>query len=154
MKRNPYLWQCAGALFLIVLTSACGGPITKVTPGPGTPQPIPSNQGPGGAQPTTGAVPGSQATMAANAPSGGGPASLTVTTPQDGAIVNTSQIQVSGTASPGAVVSVNDTVLVAGADGSFSTSLSLDPGPNLVEVIASTTSGDSKTLDLTVTYQQ
>ncbi len=156
MKRNPYLWQCAGALFLIALTAACGGPITSITPG------APSSAGQatsaatvaaGAGRPTMAAAPATIVSPGSQ-PSGGGPVSLQVTTPQDSAVVNTPQVQVSGAASPGAVVSVNDTVLIAGADGSFSTTVSLQPGPNLVEVIASSTSGDTKTVDLTVTYEQ
>lgn len=69
-------------------------------------------------------------------------------------MVNTPQLQVSGTASPGAVVTVNDTIILVGADGGFSASVALDSGPNLVEVIASNASGDQKTIDLTVTYQK
>lgn len=156
-KRNPYLWQCAGALFLILVTASCGGPNPTLTPGVQT-HPIPTNEGPGGnAQPTTttaGATAAAQPTTTGSMPVSNGPVSLQVLTPQDGAVVNTPQIQVSGTASPGAVVSVNDAVIMVGADGTFSATVALDSGPNLVEVIASSSSGDTKTVDLTITYQQ
>lgn len=157
MKRTPYPWQCAGVLFLI-LASACGGPITTVTPAaqsgtaaPAATQPGPAASAKPGAAPSA-AVPNQGST--GGQPSSSGPVSLQVTSPQDGAVVNTPQIQVSGTASPGAVVTVNDAIIVVGADGGFSASVALDAGPNLVEVIASNTTGDQKTIDLTVTYQQ
>ncbi len=156
MKRIPYVWQCAGALFLLIATASCGGPISTVTPA--APASSPSAAMPSqpaahaSAQPASAAASSTQAPSASH-PSASGPVSLQVASPQDGAVVNTPQLQVSGAASPGAVVTVNDNVLIVGADGSFSTTISLDMGPNLVEIIASNDSGDSKTLDLTVTYQ-
>jgi hypothetical protein len=53
----------------------------------------------------------------------------------------------------GAVVSVNDNVLIAGADGSFETQVTLEEGPNLIEVIASDEAGNETSLDLAVTYE-
>ncbi len=82
-----------------------------------------------------------------------GPVSLQVLSPQDGAVVNAAQVLVSGTASPGAVVTVNDAILVVGGDGTFQSTVALDQGPNLVEVIASNASGSETTIDLTVTYE-
>ena len=156
MKRTPYLLKRAAALFLL-LTAACGGPIVGGTPtAPGVHLP-PGIATAGGAQATTGAAAPTAAPTsgAAAAPKpAGGPVSLLVTTPQDGAVVNTGQIQVSGSASPGAVVTVNETIILVGADGTFNTTVSLDSGPNLIEVVASSTSGDTKTVDLTVVYQQ
>ncbi len=160
MKRSLYLWQCAGGLFLL-LTAACGGPITTVTPvapASGTqpaaaaPATHPAPAGSTSSAPAASAA--SQGSVAGKMPSSGGPVSLQVNSPQDGAVVTTPQVQVSGTASPGAVVTVNDTIILVGADGGFSATVTLDAGPNLVEVIASNDSGDQKTIDMTVTYQQ
>ncbi len=154
MKRIPYLVQCAGALFLMTLTAACGGPITTVTPAAqlSTTHPAAATTAQGNAaQPTAVAAPAT--IVSGQKPSSSGPVTLQVTAPQDGAVVNTAQVQVSGSASPGEVVSVNDVVLLVGADGSFSTSVPLVTGANLVEVIASNDSGDSKTVDFTVIYQ-
>ena len=67
--------------------------------------------------------------------------------------MNVAQIEVSGTASPNAVVSVNDNVIVAGADGRFVTTVSLDEGPNLIEVITSNNSGNQLSAEITVTYE-
>lgn len=67
--------------------------------------------------------------------------------------MNVAQIEVSGTASPNAVVSVNDNVIVAGADGRFATTVSLDEGPNLIEVITSNNSGNQLSAEITVTYE-
>lgn len=82
-----------------------------------------------------------------------GPLTLQVLSPQDGATVNTSQITVSGTASPGEVVTVNDNIILVGADGKFQTTISLDEGPNLIEIIASNNAGNETSVELTVTYE-
>lgn len=63
------------------------------------------------------------------------------------------QITVSGLASPGAVVTVDDQILLAGPDGTFQAAVALDEGPNLIEVIASNDSGSESTVDMTVVYE-
>jgi len=78
---------------------------------------------------------------------------LQVLSPADSSVVNVPQVTVSGTASPGAVVSINDDILIVGADGMFELTVTLVEGPNLIEVIASTTSGSEASVDLVVTYQ-
>jgi len=157
MKRHSSLLQSAGTLFLL-LAAACGGPITTVTPEikPAMTEPAQvTSAAPSGTQPTATPVAGPAAATAApsGAKPGGGPVALQVQAPQDGAVVNAPEVQVSGTASPGAVVTVNDAILVVGADGTFTSSVTLDQGPNLIEVIASSSSGDTQTVDLTVSYQ-
>ena len=74
-------------------------------------------------------------------------------TPQEGAVVNSAQIQVSGTTTPDAVVTVNDQILIAGSDGTFQTMVTLDEGLNLIEVVASNPSGGETFANVTVTYQ-
>lgn len=68
-------------------------------------------------------------------------------------MVNTPQIEVSGMASAGAVVTVNDNIIIVGADGQFKTTIALDEGPNLIEIIASNDSGSETSVELTVTYE-
>ncbi len=159
MRRYPYLLKSAGALFLLLM-AACGGPTGNLTPTPtamaGSSPSVPAAKPVAGStQPGSPAAPAS-ATQAASAPkpASSGPVALQVITPQDGAVVNAPQVQVSGSASPGAVVTVNDAIILVGADGAFSSTVSLDAGPNLIEVIASSNSGDTRTVDLTVIYQQ
>jgi hypothetical protein len=81
---------------------------------------------------------------------------LTVTQPSDGAQVSTSSILVVGTTNPGAVVSVlvNDKVTIADVDqnGAFSVAVSLEEGPNFIEVIASDQEGDEKSSTIAVIY--
>ena len=81
------------------------------------------------------------------------PVALQVITPQEGAVVNSAQIQVSGTTTPQSVVTVNDQILIAGSDGTFQTTVTLDEGLNLIEVVASNPSGGETFANVTVTYQ-
>jgi hypothetical protein len=82
-----------------------------------------------------------------------GPLWLQVLSPQDEAVVNTPQVDVIGLALPGAVVSVNDEILIVGDDQQFKTTATLDEGPNLIEIIASDENGHEISLTLTVTYE-
>ncbi|HET6847198.1 MAG TPA: DUF333 domain-containing protein [Anaerolineales bacterium] len=81
------------------------------------------------------------------------PVMLQVLLPQDGSVADLQQCQVVGTTSPGAVVSVNDQILIADADGAFQTTITLDAGVNLIEVVASNAAGSEAYVDLTVTYE-
>jgi hypothetical protein len=81
---------------------------------------------------------------------------LTVTQPLDGAQVSTNSVLVAGTTSPGAVVSVmfDDEVIVADVDqnGGFSATVTLEEGPNFIEVVASDQRGNEKSSVLAVIY--
>jgi hypothetical protein len=81
------------------------------------------------------------------------PLSLQVTSPLDGDTVNTSQVDVIGSAPAGATVSVNDDIIIVGDNHQFKSTVALDEGPNLIEIIASDDSGNETSLELTVTYE-
>jgi hypothetical protein len=68
-------------------------------------------------------------------------------------VVNTPQVDVTGSAPAGAVVSVNDDILLVGDNQQFKTTVSLDEGPNLIEIIASDDKGNETSLILTVIYE-
>src|SRR5512146_995159 len=137
---------------LLLITAACS-PTETTTPQPvellpTQPAPAPS------ALPTSGPATQPAVQPATIAPPAGAvPVSLQVLTPQDGAVVNAPQITVSGMASPGAVVTVNDDILIAGPDGLFQDPVTLTEGLNLIEVLASNTSGSEASVELTVTYE-
>jgi Glucodextranase, domain B len=61
---------------------------------------------------------------------------LSVTEPTDSTTINGDTVNVQGTTTPGATVSVNDNVVTADSTGAFSTNVSLDAGPNAIDVIA------------------
>jgi len=62
---------------------------------------------------------------------------LEVTEPQDESVVSTSEVTVKGVTTADAVVSVNGTLVDVDEDGKFSTVVSLEEGPNTIEVTAS-----------------
>jgi hypothetical protein len=76
-----------------------------------------------------------------------------VTSPQDESIVNTPNIVVVGTTSPGAVVSVNGGLANVDAAGAFQLSLALEEGPNIIEVVASDVNGNELYEILSVIYE-
>jgi putative hemolysin len=80
------------------------------------------------------------------------PIALQVLLPEDGSQIDIEQCQVIGITAPGAVVTVNDEMAIAGADGSFQATIALEAGPNLIEVLASDASGAEAFIQLTVTY--
>lgn len=133
----------------LLITSACS-PTETTTPQPAGALPT---QPVSAASTNAGAASATQPTAppATSAPAGG--VLLQVLSPQDGAVVNTQQITVSGMASSGAVVTVNDDILIAGPDGQFQDVVTLTDGINLIEVIASDTSGNEASAELTVTYE-
>lgn len=81
-----------------------------------------------------------------------GELSVRLLTPSDGAIFDTPDIVVVGETSPGVVVSVNDAVAIADAQGDFALALHLEEGTNLLEFVASNESGDQVSITLAVSY--
>ena len=61
---------------------------------------------------------------------------LSVNEPADSATINGDTVNVQGTTTPGATVIVNDNVVTADSTGAFSINVSLDAGPNAIDVIA------------------
>ena len=78
--------------------------------------------------------------------------SLLVFSPEDNIVIEESQLEVTGRASPDATVSINGQVADMEDSGEFSASVSLMEGPNLLEVIASDLAGNLLFEVLTVVY--
>jgi hypothetical protein len=78
---------------------------------------------------------------------------LQITSPLDEAVVTLPQVEVTGSAPAGSVISVNEDILIVGADGQFKTTIALEEGPNLIEIIASDENGNETSALLTVTYE-
>jgi len=89
----------------------------------------------------------------ARPPGGGRPETLQILSPRDGDLVNSPQVTVVGTTSPDSVVTVNDDIIVVGADGRFESTISLEQGPNVIEIVASDLEGNEATLELSINYQ-
>lgn len=82
------------------------------------------------------------------------PLTLEVTEPEDESVVHVSEIVVSGITRSDAVVSINDVVVEVDEDGKFSATVTLEEGPNSIEVIASDYEGNEESQVLTLIYQQ
>jgi hypothetical protein len=78
---------------------------------------------------------------------------LQILSPSDEAVVDAPQVDVSGSAPAGTVISINDDILIVGADLQFKSTVSLEEGPNLIEIIASDENGNETSALLTVTYE-
>jgi len=66
---------------------------------------------------------------------------ITVTAPADKSTVNAATVTVTGKTLPVAILSVNGQLLKVGADGTFSTPVSLEIGVNVIQIVASDISG-------------
>lgn len=137
---------------VLLLIAACA---SSPTPTP-TAAPTPT---PTVAQPT--ATPTSRPTAApTEAPPTPGPTSavtptplfMNVTAPANESIVSTQQVEVKGQTTPGAVVTVNSQVAEVDAEGNFSVTVTLDEGPNALEVLASDFEGNQASQVVTVIY--
>ena len=79
---------------------------------------------------------------------------LRLFTPKDGDIVNQKVINVSGQAPVETVISLNEDIILVGNEGSFSIPVTLDEGPNVIELVASNVDGDIIELVLTIVYEE
>jgi hypothetical protein len=140
--------------------------VTVVAPQPIAPQPVvpqPTIQ-PVPVEPTaflitppppTIIIPAIPPTLAvATTPTPSGIFVITVDSPREGETVHATPLTVRGRTAPNAVVSANDAVTIADAQGSFALTVPLDPGPNVLEIIASKTTGEQVFAILTILYQQ
>jgi hypothetical protein len=67
--------------------------------------------------------------------------SLKITEPTDAAEISSNTVAVKGETVPGATVTVNDAVSTADDNGNFSVTISLEQGPNAIDIIATDDNG-------------
>jgi len=129
-------------------------PALNATPVPAvTEAPIATEIPPTPLPPTIVIPPPAPTLAAANTPTPSAVFTVTVETPQDGETTRFSPLLVIGQTAPNAIVSANDTVGLTNAEGRFSLSVPLEAGPNVLEVIASKSTGEQAYVILTVLYQ-
>ena len=84
--------------------------------------------------------------------------SLTLDQPKDEEVVDSKVLVVSGRTQSNAVVVVitdfSEDVVVPSASGAFSTTINLDDGQNILEIISIAPNGESVMIKKTVTYSQ
>ena len=79
--------------------------------------------------------------------------SIQLYSPQDEEVFNVSEIEVSGKAPVETVISINDQIVVVSASGDFLVPVSLEEGPNVIELVASDVDGNELDIILTVVYE-
>jgi hypothetical protein len=136
---------------LITLLVACGAPTSSPAASPQATSPTPSAM--------TSAPPTVNTLSPSSAPSGTGlqstsvaGLSLVVTQPQDNYITNANTVEVRGRTNPAAVVSVNEGVAIADNQGNFAVTVTLNEGPNIIDVVTSDDAENQTGVTLVVTY--
>ncbi len=81
-----------------------------------------------------------------------GTVALTVSQPQNESTVYAADIVVKGQTETDAVLSVNGITVEVNQDGSFSTTVTLEEGPNSIEILASDFEGNEGRAILTIIY--
>lgn len=72
---------------------------------------------------------------------------------EDGMQISSSDFMLNGQAAPETVLSFNDDqILVVGEDGKFSIPLTLDEGPNLIQITASDAEGNTLDMELSILF--
>lgn len=79
---------------------------------------------------------------------------IEISAPSDEAVVNQPEVDVLGQTLPGAVVSVNDDILLVREDGRFTSRQVLEAGPNLIEIVASNEAGKQLDLMMNVYFEE
>ena len=112
------------------------GPIPTITPSP-TPVPIPT--------PTPTIAPTIEPDVSIESTPNSGTFNLSLDFEGIGneSVVRSDRVLLHGVTSPDAIVSVNGVILEVQPDGTFELTLPLDPGPNIVDIVASDLEGNS-----------
>ena len=78
---------------------------------------------------------------------------LLVTEPENESVVSVSTLPLSGRTGPNAIVSINGRSVVVGRFGYFSSTVPLDEGPNVIDVVATNDDGQTLSTVLAVIYR-
>ncbi len=78
---------------------------------------------------------------------------LAVTEPKDQSVVSLAMVRVAGRTVPQAVVSINGVTILVDDAGMFATRVTLQPGPNLVDVVATNVDGKSLNTVVALIYR-
>lgn len=170
-KRLAFLFSGLALSALLIASTGCNQPtptpsplpptVSKPTAVPATPSPVPATAKPTtpapapitpspAPKPTTPTVPPAPTPAMTQLPVQG--VSLQVTEPSDESVLGVSPIRVAGTTDIDATVSINGNIVDVADDGSFTTTVDLLDGPNVIEIIASNPAGSQATKTITVIY--
>ena len=142
-RRDRLRIMAIGVVVLLSLLVACGGGEATVT--------ISATATP---QPTFTSTPILTQFLAPTPQPGAAELILEVNSPRDNTVVRLDTITVEGLSSPDATISVNGRLAIPAPYGRFSTDLSIaeEDNPLLIEVIATSISGERRDIVLTVIY--
>ncbi len=144
---SPYRAALIVAAAVVALAAAgCSGGDPTATP---TPTSAPTATAPP-PSPTPTAPP--PTATAALTPGEGERLFIEIAEPADESVVSTDTVAVRGSTTADAVVSVNGAVVEVDAQGSFEAIVTLEEGPNLIEVVASDLTGAGESIDIVVVY--
>ncbi len=132
-------------LWLVVVVAVVGAACTSAAPAP-TATPTPTFT-PTETVTLSLVTPTATATSVAETPQA---FLLKVLAPQDEAVVTTASIQVRGETIPSAVVTVNGQIVEVDADGQFQVTLTLEEGPNVIDIIATDEDGNEVAVELVI----
>ena len=135
------------AAALALIAAGCSGGDATATP---TSPPLPTATAPPPTStPTPTAPPAGAATLT---PAEDDRFFLEIAEPADESVISTGTVAVRGSTTVDAVVSVNGAVVEVDAQGSFEAIVTLEEGPNLIEVVASDLTGAGESVDIVVVY--
>lgn len=155
-KRRPLSrLVLVGALGVLLVATACAQQVLR------DPTPTPTIAQPATATPTPTPTPAPVATPTVTppppaptaTPTAPQPLSLDVQGPDDGTTVRSSAVVVHGRTAPGATVTAGGVSTLADRDGRFQIEVRLEPGANLIEVVASDAAGRSLSATRTITFE-
>jgi hypothetical protein len=75
---------------------------------------------------------------------------LTISSPEDGAVVKTGKLTITGKTVPGAEVFCNDVEAIANINGGFSLKVDLEEGENTLIILANSPTGEFTQKEITV----
>jgi hypothetical protein len=99
-----------------------------------------------------GATPTPEASAVPIVPTAATLSGFRILSPAAEAVVNVPEVEVIGEAKPETVITLNDEIVVVDESGTFSVTLPLEEGLNVIEVVASDPQGHETSLELEVTY--
>ncbi len=142
-------------VILVVLASgtlalACTSATPTATP-TSTPNPTPTATAT--PAPTATSIPTATATATAT-PEGALPSELflEITEPADESVVSQATVTVRGLTTPDAIVSIGGQTVDVDAQGEFAVEITLEPGPNIIELVASNLEGMEESTLISLIY--
>ncbi len=151
-KQGATMLKVLLAIALLMTLAACSDSSPSDTPQATSTMPSATASGTATftQTPGTSASPTVSGTPVATAVSGA--LTLSILGPVDEIVVDTSTVTVRGQATAGAEVSVNGNVVNVDTNGSFTTIVTLEEGPNEIEIMATDEAENEASITITVFY--